>query len=135
MNSPTTFINLMNRVFLMLHWLFFIVFVENMLIYLKNEGYHMNHLRVVLQVRTKNKLFAKYRKCEFCLWSVAFLCHIIYSEGVKVDLMKTKAVKKWPRLLTPIDIRSFLGLAGLLFEVCGWFWVHYISLNYFDPKE
>ena len=66
---------------------------------------------------------------------MAFLCHIISSEGVKVDLMKTKVVKNWPRPLNPIDIRSFLGLAGLLFEVCGWFCVHCISFNYFDPKE
>ena len=43
---------------------------------------------------------------------VAFLSHIISSEGIEVDPKKTKAVKNWPRPLTPTDIRSFLGLAG-----------------------
>ena len=43
---------------------------------------------------------------------MTFLGHIISSEGVEVDPRKTKAVKNWPKPLTPIDIRSFLGLAG-----------------------
>ena len=41
-----------------------------------------------------------------------FLCHIISSEGVEVNPSKTETVKNWRRSLTPIDIRSFLGLAG-----------------------
>ena len=36
--------------------------------------------------------------------------HIISNEGIEVDLKKTKAVKNWPRTLTPTNIRSFLGL-------------------------
>ena len=43
---------------------------------------------------------------------MTFLGHIISSEGVEVDPRKTKVVKKWPRPLIPIDIRSFLGLVG-----------------------
>ena len=43
---------------------------------------------------------------------MVFLLHIISSEGVKVDLRKTEAVKDCPRLLTPTNIRIFLGLAA-----------------------
>ena len=74
----------------------------------------MNHLIVVLQVLKENQLFSKYSKYEFWLRSMAFLGHIISSEGVEVDPIKTEAVKNWPRPLTPTDIRSFLGLAGYL---------------------
>ena len=42
------------------------------------------------------------------------LGHIISSEGFEVKPRKTEAVKNWPRPLTPTDIRSFLGLAGIL---------------------
>ena len=42
--------------------------------------------------------------------SVAFLGHIISSEGVEVDPRKMEAVKNWPRLFTPTNIRSFFGL-------------------------
>nr|XP_033517133.1 uncharacterized protein LOC117281403 [Nicotiana tomentosiformis] len=44
--------------------------------------------------------------------SVAFLGHVVSSEGIKVDPQKTEAVKNWPRPTTPTEIRSFLGLAG-----------------------
>ena len=72
----------------------------------------MNHLRVVLQVLKEHQLFAKYRKCEFCLRLVTFICHIIYSEGVEVDPRKTEVVKYWPKRMTPTEISSLLGLAG-----------------------
>ena len=87
-----------------------------------------------LQVINENLLFARYRKCEFWLRSVTVLGHIIFSEGVEVP-RKTEAVKNLPRPLTPTDIRIFLCLAGYLSKVCGWFCVHCISLDYFDPKE
>ena len=82
----------------------------------------MNHLRVVLQVLKENQLFSKYIKYEFLLRSdikyefllrsVAFLGHIISSEGVEVDPRKTKAVKICPRPLTQTNIRIFLGLVS-----------------------
>lgn len=43
---------------------------------------------------------------------MAFLGHIVSSEGIKVDAQKIEAVKNWPRPTTPTEIRSFLGLAG-----------------------
>ena len=72
----------------------------------------MDHLRVVSQVLKEHKHFSKYRKCEFLLRDIAFLGHIISSEGVKVDSRKEKTVKNWPRPLASIDTRNFLGLVG-----------------------
>ena len=111
-NAPVTFMDLMNRVFRSYQDSFVIVFIDDILVYSENEGDHMDHLRVVLQVLKENQLFGKYRKCEFWLSSVAFLSHIISSEAVEIDPRKTETVKNWPRPLTPTDIRSFLGLEG-----------------------
>ena len=72
----------------------------------------MNHLSIVLQVFKEHQLFYIYRKCEYRLRSVTFLVHIIFSEGVEVYQRKIEVVKKWLSPLTPIDIRSFLGLTG-----------------------
>ena len=66
-----------------------IVFIDDMLVNLKNEGEHMDHLRVVSQVLKEHQLFLKYGKCEFLFRSVAFLGHIIFSEGVEVYPRKT----------------------------------------------
>ena len=104
--------DLMNRMFRSYLDSFVIVFIDEILVYSKKEGDHMNRLRVVLQGLKENQLFAKYSKCEFWLRSVAFLGHIISREGVEVDPRKIDAVKNYPRPLTLTDIRSFLGLAG-----------------------
>ncbi|WMV59549.1 hypothetical protein MTR67_052934 [Solanum verrucosum] len=92
--------------------MFFIVFIDDILIYSKSESDHMDHLRVVLQVLKDNQFYAKFSKCEFWLRSVAFLGHIVSNKGIEVDPKKTDVVKSCPRPLTPTDIRSFLGLAG-----------------------
>ena len=89
-----------------------IVFIDEFLVYSKNEGEHMDHLRVVVQVLKKHELFVKYRKSEFWLRLLAFLGHIISSEGIEVDPKKIKAFKNFPRPLTLTNIRIFLGLAG-----------------------
>ena len=111
-NAPATFMDLMNRVFRNSQDAFVIVFIDDILVYSKNESDHMGHLRVVLQILKEHQLFAKYIKCEFWLRSVAFHGHIISSEGVEVDLRKMEMVKNCTRPLTPNDIRTFLGLAG-----------------------
>ena len=41
-----------------------------------------------------------------------FLGHDVYDKDVEVDPRKTEAVKNLSKPLTPIDIHSFLGLAG-----------------------
>ena len=68
-------------------------------------------MRLALQVLKENQLYAKLRKCEFLLRSIAFLGHDIFGEGVKVDPKKIHSIRNCPRLLTSIDIRSFWGLA------------------------
>ena len=48
-NAPTTFIDLMNRVFHPYLDQFVIVFIDDILVYSKNDEEHAFHLRVVLQ--------------------------------------------------------------------------------------
>ena len=76
-NATMTFMDLMNRVFRNYLDYFMIVFTDDILVYSKNEIDHMGHLRVVLQVLKEHQLFAKYRKCEFWLWPMAFLGYIM----------------------------------------------------------
>ena len=58
-NAPTTFMDLINRVFQNYIDFFVILFIDNILVYSQNEGEHMDLLRVVLQVLKKHQLFAK----------------------------------------------------------------------------
>ena len=56
-NAPGTFISLMNKVFKPFLQSFVIVFIDDILIYIRNENDHMRHFRILLQVHTYNQLF------------------------------------------------------------------------------
>ncbi|GKE15334.1 reverse transcriptase domain-containing protein [Tanacetum coccineum] len=60
----------------------------------------------------KEKLYAKFSKCEFWLREVQFLRHVINGNGIHVDPSKIEAAKDWKSLRTQTEVRSFLGLAG-----------------------
>ncbi|KAH0739576.1 hypothetical protein KY290_038281 [Solanum tuberosum] len=111
-NAPTTFMDLMNRLFKPYLNMFVIVFIDDILFYSRNEEDYASHLRIVLQTLKDRELYAKFSKCEFWLDSVAFLGHIIFGEGIRVNTQKIKAVQNCRRPTSAIDIRSFFGLAG-----------------------
>nr|GEX22597.1 hypothetical protein [Tanacetum cinerariifolium] len=88
------------------------VFIDDILIYSRNKEEHANHLRIILELLRKEKLYAKFFKCDFCIRTVQFLGHLIDSQGLHVDPAKIEAVKNWASPTTPTEIRQFLGLAG-----------------------
>ncbi|GJW73478.1 putative reverse transcriptase domain-containing protein [Tanacetum coccineum] len=73
---------------------------------------HEMHLGLVLELLRKEKLYAKFSKCEFWLQEVQFFGHVINGDGIHVDSSKIEVVKNWKAPRTPTEVRSFLGLAG-----------------------
>jgi hypothetical protein len=63
-NPPAYFMNLINKVFMEYLDKFAMVFIDDILVYSKNDSDHEEHLRLVLQKLRDNQLYAKYRKCE-----------------------------------------------------------------------
>ncbi|GJS28295.1 reverse transcriptase domain-containing protein [Tanacetum coccineum] len=111
-NTPAVFMDLMNRVCKPYLDKFVIVFIDDILIYSRNKEEHANHLRIILELLKKEKLYAKFSKCDFWIHIVQFLGHLIDSQGLHVDPAKIEAVKNWASPTTPTEIRQFLGLAG-----------------------
>ena len=66
-NAPAFFMYLMNSVFMPELDKFVVVFIEDILIYFKNDEEHAQHLRIVLARLREHKLYAKFSKCEFWL--------------------------------------------------------------------
>ncbi|KAJ9536301.1 hypothetical protein OSB04_un000510 [Centaurea solstitialis] len=111
-NAPAVFMDLMNRTFKDHLDEFIIVFIDDILVYSKSKEDHEAHLRITLETLQSKKLYAKFSKCEFWLEQVAFLGHIISSEGIKVDPAKVESISNWPKPKNVSEVRSFLGLAG-----------------------
>ncbi|KAA0046939.1 ty3-gypsy retrotransposon protein [Cucumis melo var. makuwa] len=88
-NASAVFMDLMNRVFKDFLDIFFIVLIDDILVYSKTEAKHEEHLH-----------------------QVSFLSHVVSSEGVSVDLKKIEAVTSWPRPFTVNEVLSFIGPDG-----------------------
>ena len=104
--------NMMNKVFMEFLDKFVMVFIDDRLVYSKNEEEHKEHLRLVLEKLREHQLYAKFSKCEFWLKEVGFLGHVISREGIAVDPTKVVTVTNWESPTSVGEIRSFLGLAG-----------------------
>ncbi|GKA54354.1 putative reverse transcriptase domain-containing protein [Tanacetum coccineum] len=86
-NAPAVFMDLMNR-------------------------RHARQTQIILELLRKEKLYAKFSKCDFWIHIVQFLGHLIDNQGLHVDPAKIEAVKNWTSPATPTEVRQFLGLAG-----------------------
>nr|GEY70066.1 putative reverse transcriptase domain-containing protein [Tanacetum cinerariifolium] len=93
-NAPAVFMDLMNRVCKPYLDKFVIVFIDDILIYSKDEKEHEEHLRKILKLLKKEELYAKFSKCEFWIPKVQFLSHVIDSQGSKDFIVYCDALIK-----------------------------------------
>ncbi|GJR60220.1 putative reverse transcriptase domain-containing protein [Tanacetum coccineum] len=109
-NVPAVFIDLMNRVCEPYLDKFVILFIDDILVYYKDEEEHGKHLKIVLEILKQERLYAKFSKCDFWLDLVQFLSHVIDRNGVHVDPAKIEAIKNWAAPTTPTEVMQFLRL-------------------------
>ncbi|GKD18905.1 putative reverse transcriptase domain-containing protein [Tanacetum coccineum] len=90
-NAPAVFLDLINRVCKPYLDKYVIVFIDDILIYSHNKEEHANHLRIIVELLKKEKLYAKFSKCDFWIRIMQFLGHLIDRQGLHVDPAKIEA--------------------------------------------
>ncbi|GJT67624.1 putative reverse transcriptase domain-containing protein [Tanacetum coccineum] len=110
-NASTIFMDLMNHMCKPYLDKFVIVFIDDILIYSHNKEEHANHLRIILELLKKEKLYAKFSKSNFWIRIVQFLRHLIDSQGpprLKQILEDCKKLCEAPILALPEGNDNFV---------------------------
>lgn len=96
-NTPSTFQQLMNEVLCPFIGKFVVVYFDDILIYNRTRGEHLQHLRQVCTTLRREKLFTHPKKCSFFTTEVSFLGFIVSARGVSTDPEKVHAINSWSR--------------------------------------
>nr|GFC03563.1 putative reverse transcriptase domain-containing protein [Tanacetum cinerariifolium] len=97
-NAPAVFMDLMNRVCKPNLDKFVIVFIDDILIYSKDEKEHEEHLKAILELLKKEELYAKISKCEFWIPKVQFLGVVRFGKRGKLNPRHVRPFKVLERV-------------------------------------
>ncbi len=111
-NASITFQIFVNNVLQCYLNQFVIVYLNDILVYLKMKKEHMQYIKKVLQTLKKVDLHIKSEKSEFHVQSVQFLRFIVMSQNLRMNLKKIKAVMTWLMLKLKIEVQFFLRFAN-----------------------
>ena len=111
-NASATFQSLMNDIFRDMLDVCVVVYLDDILVYSKNDEDHEKHVRQVLQRLREHQLYARSSKCTFFTDIVEYLGHIIGPDGIKPNPALVKAIIEFPQPRTFKELQSFLGLAN-----------------------
>ncbi|GJZ43917.1 putative reverse transcriptase domain-containing protein [Tanacetum coccineum] len=100
-NAPPIFMDLMNRICKPYLDKFVIVFNDDILIYSRNKEEHANHLRIILELLKKDKLYAKFSKCDFWIHIVQFLGYLLIVKDFMLTPPRLKQIRIGHLLLHP----------------------------------
>ncbi|PKA61678.1 putative mitochondrial protein [Apostasia shenzhenica] len=110
-NAPSTFMRVMTHMFKPFLGTFLVVYFDDILIYSRSRSDHLSHLRQVMDVLRREKMYINLKKCFFMTPSVVFLGFIVSENGVSADPEKIRAIQEWPMPTSLTEVRSFHGLA------------------------
>ena len=111
-NAPATFQRLMESCLGELHLEWYIIYLDDIIIFSKNPDDHITRLEGVFEKLAKAGLKLKPSKCEFFKSSLKYLGHIVSKDGIATDPRKIEAFRNWPTPRTVTDVRSFTGFTN-----------------------
>ena len=100
-----------------------IIYLDDILIYLKDKNQHKQHICKVLEQLNKWGLYTKVSKCTFYTKQVEFLGYIVTPISVIMDPVWVQTIQKWLELKSYHNVQMFLNFVN--------FYRHFIY-NYSD---
>ena len=91
---------------------FLVVYLDDIVVYIKTLNEHEMHLKKVFQRLREHKLYMKPEKCKFSREQIMFLGHKISEGQIMMDERKVQAMIDWPAPTKVTKLRSFLELAN-----------------------
>ena len=111
-NSQATFQRGINHILRGFQGIKGFIFLDDIIIHVKNLADHNNKLTEVFDICTVNNLKLQCTKCQFLKKEITFLGHLITPQGIKLNPNTTKAVQEFPEPKNVRETQSFLGLAN-----------------------
>ena len=111
-NAPATFQAFLNDVLRECLDTIVVIYLDDILIYSKDEESHTKDVCKVLQMLSDAQLQVKLEKCQFHVQKVEFLGYIISPEGIFMDPAKAELITSWASPKSVHDILVFLGFAN-----------------------
>eukprot|EP00253_Pinus_taeda_P027709 PITA_27709 len=111
-NASTTFMCLMNIVLHPYLEMFVIIFIDDILIYSKNDEENVEHLIIVLRLIIEHQLYSKISKCCLFQTKINYLGHVVSKEGIEVGLENIRAIMEWETPSNVDEVRQFMGLSS-----------------------
>jgi hypothetical protein len=113
-NAPATYQGLMNHIFSPYIGVFRDIYLDDIIIYSDTAQDHMRHLKLILDILRREKLYLSKMKLHFFQKELKLLGHVIDDEGVRMDPVKVDDITKWKTPTNRDLLRTFLGAAGYL---------------------
>jgi hypothetical protein len=113
-NAPTVFQYMMNDILQEYLDHFVVIYLDDILIYSKNEEEYEHHVRLVLEKLRERELYAKQEKCLFHQLMIEFWDYIVSGNGISMDGKKNTNYCGLDSTLFNSGCIMFLGFYKLL---------------------
>ncbi len=111
-NAPASFQSYIHRVLRPYLDIKVIVYLDDVLVFLRNPSQHEKHVREVLKAFFKAGLYAKLSKCLFSVTRTPFLGFILTDKSVEMEEDRISTILNWPEPESVREVQSFLGFAN-----------------------
>jgi hypothetical protein len=91
-----------------------VVYLDDILVYSKNEERHPDHVREVIVALRDATCAIKAEKCKFHAKKLDFLGYLVSDHGIQSNPAKIQAVLEWREPNNVTELQSFLGFRNFL---------------------